>query len=133
MAGGKRRWDLARALRAPHERGPAHDDDPHGGESNGIADAAQLRRAWLFGRRLAAHRCARGSELGRDRRLEGARRIWSATGTPYGGYFPEPGGAHFAVGLGFVGGSEDKGDVYLVGPDGASVAIPSGSRAVLRY
>jgi hypothetical protein len=62
-----------------------------------------------------------------------ARRIWSATGTPYGGYFPEPGGAHFAVGLGFVGGSEDKGDVYLVGPDGASVALPSGSRAVLRY
>jgi len=62
-----------------------------------------------------------------------ARPIWSATGAPYGGYFPEPGGAHFAVGLGFMGGTEDKGDVYLVSPDGASIALPSGIHVVLRY
>lgn len=62
-----------------------------------------------------------------------ARRVWSAAGTPYGGYFPEPGGAHFAVGLGFVGGAEDKGDVYIVGPDGASVVLPSGVHVVLHY
>jgi hypothetical protein len=62
-----------------------------------------------------------------------ARRIWSATGTPYGGYFPEPGGAHFAVGLGFVGGAEAKGEVYMVGPEGTSVVLPSGVHVVLRY
>ena len=62
-----------------------------------------------------------------------ARRVWSATGLPYGGYFREPGGAHFAVGLGFVGGTEEKGDVYMVGPDGTSVALPSGVHVVLRY
>lgn len=62
-----------------------------------------------------------------------ARRIWLATGAPYGGYFPEPGGAHFAVGLGFIGGAEDKGDVYIIGPDGASIALPSGVRAAFRY
>ena len=62
-----------------------------------------------------------------------ARPIWSATGAPYGGYFPEPGGAHFAVGLGFIGGTEDKGDVYLISPDGASIALPSGTHVVLRY
>jgi hypothetical protein len=61
------------------------------------------------------------------------RRIWSATGVAYGGFFPEPSGAHFAVGLGFVGGSEDKGDVYLVGPDGTSIAMPAGVHAVFRY
>jgi len=62
-----------------------------------------------------------------------ARRTWSATGTPYAGYFPEPGGAHFAVGLGFVGGSEDKGDVYIVNPDGTSITLPSGIHVVFRY
>lgn len=62
-----------------------------------------------------------------------ARPIWSATGAPYGGYFPEPSGAHFVVGLGFIGGAEDKGDAYLISPDGASIALPSGSHVVLRY
>jgi hypothetical protein len=62
-----------------------------------------------------------------------ARPIWSATGTPYAGYFPEPGGAHFAVGLGFLGGSEDKGDVYLVSPNGTSIALPAGVHVVFRY
>lgn len=62
-----------------------------------------------------------------------ARRVWSATGLPYGGYFPEPGGAHIAVGLGFVGGAEEKGDVYIVSPDGTSVALPSGVHVILRY
>lgn len=49
------------------------------------------------------------------------------------GYFPEPAGAHFAVGLGFVGGAEEKGDVYIVSPDGTSVALPSGIHVVFRY
>jgi len=62
-----------------------------------------------------------------------ARRIWTATGLPYGGYLPEPAGAHFAVGLGFVGGAEDKGNVYLVSPDGASIALPSGVYVGFRY
>lgn len=62
-----------------------------------------------------------------------ARRVWSATGLAYGGYFLEPGGAHFAVGLGFVGGAEDKGDVYVVSPDGTSVILPSGVHVVLHY
>jgi hypothetical protein len=62
-----------------------------------------------------------------------ARRVWSATGLPYGGYFPEPGGAHFAVGLGFVGGAGQRDDVYIVGPDGTSVVLPSGVHVVLRY
>ena len=60
------------------------------------------------------------------------RRIWSATGLPYGGYFPEPGGAHIAVGVGFVGPTND-GDVYIVGPDGTSVLLPAGLRVLLRY
>jgi hypothetical protein len=62
-----------------------------------------------------------------------ARQTWSATGTPYGGYFPEPDGARFAVGLGFVGGSEDKGDVYIVSPDGTSILLPSGVHVDFRY
>jgi hypothetical protein len=62
-----------------------------------------------------------------------ARQIWSASGQQYGGYVAEPGGAHMAVGLGFVGGAEDKGDVYFVSPDGASIALPSGIHVVLRY
>ncbi|HEY8807361.1 MAG TPA: hypothetical protein VIN70_07230 [Candidatus Limnocylindria bacterium] len=63
-----------------------------------------------------------------------ARRTWGSTGLAYGGFFPEPNGNHFAVGLGFVGGAEDKGDVYLVGPDGTSIEFPSGGyHAVFRY
>lgn len=62
-----------------------------------------------------------------------ARRVWSVTGLAYGGYFPEPGGAHFAVGLGFAGGAGQREDVYVVSPDGASVALPSAVHVVLRY
>jgi hypothetical protein len=62
-----------------------------------------------------------------------ARRVWSATGLQYGGYFPEPGGAHIAVGLGFVGGTEEQGDVYIVSPDGTSVILPSGVHVVPHY
>jgi hypothetical protein len=64
---------------------------------------------------------------------EAARRVWSATGVPYGGYFPEPGGAHFAVGLGFAGGAGQRDDVYVVSPDGTSVILPSGVHVVLHY
>jgi hypothetical protein len=52
------------------------------------------------------------------------RRIWSATGT-YGGFIAEPSGRRFAVGIGFVGGSDQR-DVYLVAPDGTAKLLPSG-------
>jgi hypothetical protein len=60
-----------------------------------------------------------------------ARRVWSASGT-YGGYLPEPSGPHLVVGIGFVGGSEQR-DVYLVQPNGSAVLLPAGVRVGLRY
>jgi hypothetical protein len=60
-----------------------------------------------------------------------ARRVWSASGT-YGGYLPEPTGPHLVVGIGFVGGSEQR-DVYLVQPNGSAVLLPAGVRVGLRY
>jgi hypothetical protein len=60
-----------------------------------------------------------------------ARRVWSASGT-YGGYLPEPSDPHLVIGIGFVGGSEQR-DVYLVQPDGSAVLLPAGVRVGLRY
>ena len=59
------------------------------------------------------------------------RRIWTAAGM-YGGYFPEASGKRLAVGMGFVGGSDQR-DVYLVQPDGSSYLLPAGVRVGLRY
>jgi hypothetical protein len=59
-------------------------------------------------------------------------RIWSSTAGQYGGYLAEPAGQHMAIGIGFVGGS-DQADVYIVGPDGSSVLLPEHIRAALGY
>jgi hypothetical protein len=58
------------------------------------------------------------------------RKVWSTTG-PYGGYLPEPAGARLAVGIGFVGGSDQR-DVYLVGPNGYIALLPERVRVALR-
>ena len=60
-----------------------------------------------------------------------ARKVWSTTG-PYGGFLAEPGGRRFAVGLGFVGGSDQR-DVFLVGSDGSSSLLPDRVRVALLY
>jgi hypothetical protein len=60
------------------------------------------------------------------------KRLWSSTAGPYGGFLAEAGGRHVAIGIGFVGGS-DQADVYLVGPDGSAVLLPEQIRAGLRY
>ena len=59
------------------------------------------------------------------------RKVWSASGT-YGGYLPEPTGPHLAVGIGFVGGSDQR-DVYLVGPNGRLTLLPERVRVSLHY
>ena len=59
------------------------------------------------------------------------RRVWSATG-PYGGYLAEPTGSRLAVGIGFVGGSDQR-DVYLVGPNGLLTLLPERVRVSLHY
>jgi hypothetical protein len=59
-------------------------------------------------------------------------RVWSGTGAPYGGHLAEPAGERFAVGLGFTGGSDVR-DVYLVGPGGSAVLLPTGVKVSLRY
>jgi hypothetical protein len=59
------------------------------------------------------------------------RKVWSASGT-YGGYLAEPGGQRVAVGVGFVGGSDQR-DVYLVQPDGSAPLLPARIRVGLRY
>jgi hypothetical protein len=59
------------------------------------------------------------------------RVVWSARG-PYGGYLAEPGSHRFAIGVGFVGGSDQR-DVYLVQPDGRAPLLPAGVRVGLRY
>jgi hypothetical protein len=59
------------------------------------------------------------------------RKIWSVSG-PYGGYLAEPGGQRFAIGIGFVGGSDQR-DVYLVQPDGSAPLLPARVRVGLRH
>jgi hypothetical protein len=59
------------------------------------------------------------------------RKVWTKTG-PYGGFLAEPAGKRLAVGLGFVGGSDQR-DVYLVTPDGAAVLLPERVRVALLY
>jgi len=59
------------------------------------------------------------------------RKVWGASGT-YGGYLAEPGGQRVAVGIGFVGGSDQR-DVYLVQPDGSAPLLPARIRVGLRY
>ena len=59
------------------------------------------------------------------------RTVWSASG-PYGGYLAEPGTQRVAIGIGFVGGS-DQADVYLVQPDGKAPLLPARIRVGLRY
>jgi hypothetical protein len=44
----------------------------------------------------------------------------------------EPSGDHVAIGLGFVGGS-DQADVYIVGPDGKAILLPAHITAALKY
>jgi hypothetical protein len=59
------------------------------------------------------------------------RKVWSTNGK-YGGFLAEPAGRRLAVGLGFVGGSDQR-DVYLVAPDGSSVLLPDRVRVALLY
>ncbi len=59
------------------------------------------------------------------------RRVWSLTG-PYGGFLSEPAGRRLAVGVGFVGGSDQR-DVYLIQPDGSAPLLPAGVRIALLY
>ena len=59
------------------------------------------------------------------------RRVWSTNGR-YGGFLPEPTGPRLAVGIGFVGGSDQR-DVYLVSPSGSAVLLPERVRVSLRY
>ena len=57
--------------------------------------------------------------------------VWSASG-PYGGFLTEPAGRRVAIGIGFVGGSDQR-DVYLVQRDGSAPLLPAGVRVGLRY
>ncbi|MEK6207838.1 MAG: hypothetical protein AABM32_09370 [Chloroflexota bacterium] len=59
------------------------------------------------------------------------RKVWTASG-PYGGFLAEPAGRRFAVGVGFVGGSDQR-DVYLVAADGSAPLLPERVRVSLRY
>jgi hypothetical protein len=59
------------------------------------------------------------------------RKIWTTSG-PYGGYLAEPAGRRFAVGVGFVGGSDQR-DVYLVGENGFIALLPQRVRVSVRY
>jgi hypothetical protein len=59
------------------------------------------------------------------------RKVWSTSGT-YGGHLPDPAGRRLAVGIRFVGGSDQR-DVYLVAPDGSAVLLPAGVRVALLY
>jgi hypothetical protein len=60
------------------------------------------------------------------------RRVWSSGGGPYGGFFPEAAGAHMAIGVGFIGGSDVR-DVYIVSAEGSAVLLPAGVRVAMRY
>ena len=59
------------------------------------------------------------------------RVIWNATGQ-YGGFRAEPSGKRIAVGVGFLGGSDQR-DVYLVSPDGSAPLLPARVHVSLRY
>jgi len=59
------------------------------------------------------------------------RAVWTASGT-YGGFLAEPAGRRLAVGIGFVGGSDQR-DVYLVSADGSAALLPAHVRVALRY
>jgi len=59
------------------------------------------------------------------------RAIWNTSG-PYGGFLAEPAGRRLVVGIGFVGGSDQR-DVYLVGTDGSALLFPARVRVALRY
>jgi len=59
------------------------------------------------------------------------RAVWSASGT-YGGFLAEPAGRRLAVGIGFVGGSDQR-DVYLVSANGSAALLPAHVRVALRY
>jgi len=59
------------------------------------------------------------------------RAVWSASGT-YGGFLAEPAGRRLAVGIGFVGGSDQR-DVYLVSATGFAALLPAHVRVALRY
>lgn len=59
------------------------------------------------------------------------RLIWNASGQ-YGGFRAEPNGKRLAVGVGFLGGSEQR-DVYLVAPDGSALLLPASVVTSLRY
>jgi hypothetical protein len=60
------------------------------------------------------------------------RRLWQSSNGPYGGYRAEPSGSHMAIGLGFVGGS-NQADVYIVASDGSSVLLPEQVQVALEY
>jgi hypothetical protein len=59
------------------------------------------------------------------------RKVWSTNGV-YGGFLAEPAERRVAVGVGFVGGSDQR-DVYLVAPDGSALLLPERVRVALRY
>jgi len=62
------------------------------------------------------------------------KQLWSSAGLPggYGGVRADPTGNRVAIGLGFVGGS-DQADVYIVAPDGSAVLMPAHTWPVLQY
>jgi hypothetical protein len=59
------------------------------------------------------------------------RKVWTTSG-PYGGFLAEPAGRRIALGIGFVGGSDQR-DVYLVSPDGSAPLLPERVRVALLY
>jgi len=59
------------------------------------------------------------------------QKVWTASG-PYGGFLAEPAGRRLAVGVGFVGGSDQR-DVYLVAADGTAVLLPARVHVALLY
>jgi hypothetical protein len=60
------------------------------------------------------------------------RRVWATTAGAYGGFLAEPAGRRFAVGVGFLGGSDQR-DVYLVDADGKATLLPVVARVAFRY
>ncbi|MEP6694737.1 MAG: hypothetical protein ABJB39_08845 [Chloroflexota bacterium] len=61
-----------------------------------------------------------------------ARRVWSSTGGTYGGFLAEPASRRLAVGIGFLGGSNQR-DVYLIDAAGKPLLLPAMVRVSLRY
>ena len=59
------------------------------------------------------------------------RKVWTMSG-PYGGFIAEPAGRRIALGVGFVGGSDQR-DVYLVAPDGSAVLMSERVRVSFLY